>query len=210
MIQRQNRQSKPEAIVEHIDCAVGMNTAVGDEAAITFAASFYRVLGFGRSVQQAFDQGKTAVMLAGISEENTPKLLCRSGVDSDDLVLVSAVRPANKPDSGKERIMSDKSNRGVSIGGNATGNIIQTDDHNVASLQFTQTTLPPAATVDVQAEFAALRRILAGLQAAEQKKIDRALEDAEEDDARRGREWQGCRSRYARRVRVAAAALGTG
>ena len=77
--------------------------------------------------------------------------------------------------------MSDKSNRGVSIGGNVTGSAIVTGDRNITSLQFTQTTLPPAASVDFQAEFAALRQILAELQAADRKKIDRALEDAAEE-----------------------------
>jgi len=80
--------------------------------------------------------------------------------------------------------MSDKSDRSVSIGGNATGNVIQTGDGNVASVQFRQTTLPPPETVDLQTEFAALRQILAGLQAADQNKIDRALEDAQEEIAK--------------------------
>jgi len=174
-------RGQAEAIVANIDCAVGMNKAIGDQAAITFAGSFYRALGFGRSVQQAFDQGKTALMLAGIREENIPELLCRQGVDPADIVLVEAETDANKPESGKEQAMSDKSKRGVSIGGNVTGSAIVTGDHNVTSLQFTQTTLPPAESVDVQAEFAALRQILADLQAADQKKIERALEDAAEE-----------------------------
>jgi len=80
--------------------------------------------------------------------------------------------------------MSDKGNRSVSVGGDATGNVIQTGDHDTASLQLTQTTLPPAETVDLQAEVAALRQILAGLQAPDQKKIDRALDDAEEEIAK--------------------------
>lgn len=80
--------------------------------------------------------------------------------------------------------MEDKSNRSVSIGGDATNNIIQTGDSNTASPQFTQTTLPPAESVDLQAELAALRRILADLQAPDQKKIERALDDAEEEIAK--------------------------
>src|SRR5262249_5711313 len=56
------------AIVQHIDCAIGMNQSIGDEAAITFAASFYRALAFGRSVQEAFDLGRTALLLEGIPE----------------------------------------------------------------------------------------------------------------------------------------------
>ena len=35
------------AITEVIDCAIGMGTAISDDAAITFIASFYRALGFG-------------------------------------------------------------------------------------------------------------------------------------------------------------------
>ena len=80
--------------------------------------------------------------------------------------------------------MSEKSDRSVSIGGDATSNVIQTGDNNTASLQFTQTTLPPAETVDLQAEFTALRQILSELKAPDQKKIDRALEDAEDEIAK--------------------------
>jgi hypothetical protein len=78
-----------KAITEVIDCAIGMRQAIGDLAAITFAASFYRALGFGRSIQEAFEQGKTALMLEGIPEQDTPELLVRSGVDPNAIVLVS-------------------------------------------------------------------------------------------------------------------------
>lgn len=128
-------RSQAAAIVENIDCAVGMNKAIGDQAAITFAASFYRALGFGRSVQEAFDQGKTALMLAGIREENTPELLCRQGVDPADIVLVQAAAPANESDLGKKKkTISDTSNRSVSVGGHATSSIIVTGDGNVVTI----------------------------------------------------------------------------
>lgn len=70
-----------EAITQVIDCAIGMSDTIGDKAAITFAASFYRAIGFGRSVKEAFDQGKTALLLEGIPEENILKLLVKDGVD---------------------------------------------------------------------------------------------------------------------------------
>ena len=50
-------EKQAQAIAEVIDCVVGMSTAIGDEAAIIFAASFYRAIGFGRSIKEAFDQG---------------------------------------------------------------------------------------------------------------------------------------------------------
>ena len=75
------------AIAEVIDCVIGMSAAIGDKAAITFAASFYRAIGFGRSVKEAFEQGKTAVLLEGIPEANTPQLLARTGIDPSSVFL---------------------------------------------------------------------------------------------------------------------------
>jgi hypothetical protein len=76
------------AITEVIDCVVGMSDAVSDEAAITFIASFYRALGFGRSVQAAFDQGKVALLLDGLWEDTTPVLRTKVGVDPAQVFLV--------------------------------------------------------------------------------------------------------------------------
>jgi hypothetical protein len=86
-------RSQAEAITEVINCTIGMNDAIGDEAAIVFAASFYRALGFGRSIQEAFDQGKVALQLEGIPEEHTPELLVKAGVNPSQIVLVSKTPP---------------------------------------------------------------------------------------------------------------------
>ena len=77
-----------EALAETIDCSIGMNQPIGDEAAIVFAASFYRALGFGRSVREAFELGKAALLLEGIPEDKTPELLTRQGVDDTRLILI--------------------------------------------------------------------------------------------------------------------------
>ena len=76
-----NSEVQARAVSQHIDCTVGMNTSIGDNAAIVFASSFYGALAFGRSVGQAFEQGRTALLLEGIPEQNTPVLLPRPGVD---------------------------------------------------------------------------------------------------------------------------------
>jgi tetratricopeptide (TPR) repeat protein len=52
-----------------------MSKAIGDKAAIHFAAAFYRALGYGRDVQTAFELGTTQIDLEGIHEKDTPKLL---------------------------------------------------------------------------------------------------------------------------------------
>jgi hypothetical protein len=86
-----------EAIAETIDCTIGMNRPIGDEAAIVFAGSFYRAIGFGRSVKEAFELGRAALLLEGIPEDTTPELLARNGVDASGLVLIAPPPVAAMP-----------------------------------------------------------------------------------------------------------------
>jgi hypothetical protein len=82
-------RAQAEAITGEIDCAIGMTRAIGDNAAIIFAASFYRALGFGRSVKDAFDQGKTALLLEGIREEQTPTLMTHQNMAAESIFLIN-------------------------------------------------------------------------------------------------------------------------
>lgn len=77
-----------DSITEVIDCAIGMKRGIGDEAARVFAASFYLAIGFGRSVQNAFDQAVASLQVMGISEDKTPVLSCRDGIDANKVFLV--------------------------------------------------------------------------------------------------------------------------
>jgi hypothetical protein len=81
-------RNQAEAVVEHVPAAIGMKTSIGDEAARVFAAAFYSAIGFGLSVGRAFAQGKAALMLEGIPEEDTPELFMAQGVQAEDLILV--------------------------------------------------------------------------------------------------------------------------
>jgi hypothetical protein len=83
--------TQAKAISQEVECTVAMNAAIGDEAAIVFSSTFYGALAFGRSVGQAFEQSRVALMLQGIPEERTPVLLTRPDVDS---LLVSFVNRA--------------------------------------------------------------------------------------------------------------------
>jgi len=73
------------------------------------------------------------------------------------------------------------SDRSVRIGGDTSGNVIQTGDHNVASVRYQQATLPPPAAVDIRAELTALREVLARLGPLDDKKIENALSDADDE-----------------------------
>ena len=52
-----------KAIVQHVDYVIGMKQAVQDDAAIKFAAAFYEVLGYGRSIDDAFGLGCNAIQM---------------------------------------------------------------------------------------------------------------------------------------------------
>jgi len=82
-------ESQALALAEVIDCVVGMSDAISDGAAIAFIASFYRALGFGRSIQNAFDQGLAALGLEGLDEQATPRLVTRPGVDPTQVILAA-------------------------------------------------------------------------------------------------------------------------
>jgi CHAT domain-containing protein len=83
-------QKEAQAVVEKVEAAIGMNTEIGDEAAIVFAAQFYSSVGFGQNLQQALDQAKAALLLKGIAEENTPVLYVKKGLSAQEIVMVES------------------------------------------------------------------------------------------------------------------------
>ena len=64
-----------KAIANHIKYVIGMNKAIGDKAAISFAIGFYQALGAGRSVEEAYKFGCVQIRLQSIPEHLTPVLL---------------------------------------------------------------------------------------------------------------------------------------
>lgn len=72
-------EAQAEAIHQHIDCVIGMNKAIGDRAAIEFAVGFYDALGVGRSYDQAYEFGCSAIDLESIPESSTPVIRYRQG-----------------------------------------------------------------------------------------------------------------------------------
>jgi hypothetical protein len=78
-------EQQAKAIAEHIDCVVGMSKGIGDSAAISFAAAFYRALGFGRDVETAFKLGRAQIDLENLGAQDIPKLLA---VRSDPAKIV--------------------------------------------------------------------------------------------------------------------------
>ncbi len=89
-------EMQANAIAEHIDYVVGMNTKIGDDAAIKFAVGFYDEIVAGWSYEDAYSGGCDAIALQGIPEENTPvfKNLKKAQLKTENTIdeLVQQVR----------------------------------------------------------------------------------------------------------------------
>jgi TIR domain/CHAT domain len=99
-------ESQADAIVESVDCVVGLDRAIPDDSAISFAAAFYEALGYGRSIREAFDLGCLQIDLQGWQKASsrrdlapssltsevdiTPKLRVAAGVDPASIYLVKS------------------------------------------------------------------------------------------------------------------------
>ncbi len=80
-------QTQAEAVAEHVESVVGTSRAIGDTAAIAFAAGFYRALGYGRSVATAFDLGCNEIDLTSLDGSDIPQLLTRTGIDATTITF---------------------------------------------------------------------------------------------------------------------------
>jgi hypothetical protein len=77
-------------VVQHIECAIGMNASITDDAAQAFSAQFYSSIGFGLSVDKSFKQAKAALLLEGIGEEGTPQLFMADDCLADETYIVAS------------------------------------------------------------------------------------------------------------------------
>ena len=78
-----------KSIAEEINCVVGMTRSIEDKAAKDFAGGFYQALGYGRSVQDAFDLGCIQIALSNnLPASAKPQLLTKPGVNASEIYFV--------------------------------------------------------------------------------------------------------------------------
>jgi CHAT domain len=83
-------ERQAEALVAHVGCVVGMGGCVSDDAARNFAIGFYGGLCDQESVAESYQQGRAAIALGGLPDQERPQLRVRTGVDASDLVLATS------------------------------------------------------------------------------------------------------------------------
>lgn len=77
-----------EGVVNNIEAAIGMNISIGDDAAIQFASQLYSSIGFGLSLEKAFNQAIISLKLEGIDEDTAPQLYTNENINASDIYLV--------------------------------------------------------------------------------------------------------------------------
>ncbi len=90
-----------KGLAEVIDCVVGIEDAISDEAARQFSTAFYRGLGYERSIGEAFALGQVQIELAGLGEGGALHLLTREdGAAATKFGDVSNIVPAERGQAG--------------------------------------------------------------------------------------------------------------
>ncbi|HEX2573895.1 MAG TPA: TIR domain-containing protein [Polyangia bacterium] len=89
-------ESQAEALRQHVACVVGMKLNIGNGAAVAFASAFYLALGYGQSVQKAFEAGRVQIAMAGSPDADVPVLLTRPGVDASRVFFTNGSAAADR------------------------------------------------------------------------------------------------------------------
>jgi hypothetical protein len=90
-------EDQAREIVQYIPYVIGMNQAIGDDAARQFAQGFYRAIWADRSIEDAFASGVNAIELQGIPEELTPVLLKRPEIVQSQEQIEKSSEPSEAP-----------------------------------------------------------------------------------------------------------------
>ena len=77
-------KTQARSISQVIDYSVGTGKGIGDKAGVAFAGAFYRALGFGKSIKEAFDSAKAELGLTRMPRTQGFELFVREGIDEDD------------------------------------------------------------------------------------------------------------------------------
>jgi hypothetical protein len=75
-------KAQARSISQVVNYSIGMGKGIGDKVAVAFAAAFYRALGFGRSVSEAFQSAKAELGLTKMQRAQGMELFVREGISA--------------------------------------------------------------------------------------------------------------------------------
>jgi hypothetical protein len=77
-------KTQARSLSEVIDYTVGTGKGLGDKGGVAFAGAFYRALGFGKSVKEAFASAKAELGLTKMPRTKGIELFSREGIREND------------------------------------------------------------------------------------------------------------------------------
>ena len=80
-------KTQAHSISEVVDYSIGTARPIGDRASVAFAGAFYRALGFGRSIPDAFHSAIAELELINMRRSRGIELFVRNGIAEADRFL---------------------------------------------------------------------------------------------------------------------------
>lgn len=93
-------KEQARSVSEVVDYSVGTGKGIGDKASVAFAGAFYRALGFGKCVRDAFESATAELALTKMRRSRGIELFVRDGVsdpDSFPRTHTDLTRPTESP-----------------------------------------------------------------------------------------------------------------
>ena len=77
-------KTQARSLAKVIDYSVGTGKGIGDRGSVAFAGAFYRALGFGKSIREAFDSAQAELGLTKMPRTQGIELFVREGINEKD------------------------------------------------------------------------------------------------------------------------------
>jgi hypothetical protein len=77
-------KTQARSISKVVNYSIGTSRAIGDKVCVAFAGAFYRALGFGKSVKDAFESARAELVLTKMSRSRGIELFIRNGIGEND------------------------------------------------------------------------------------------------------------------------------
>ena len=85
------------SISEVVNYSVGTDNAIGDRVGVAFAGAFYRALGFGKSVRDAFESARAELALTKMPRSRGFELFVKDSLDKgDSFPRIYTIRTASR------------------------------------------------------------------------------------------------------------------
>jgi CHAT domain-containing protein len=77
-------KTQARLISDVVDYSIGTARPIGDKVSVAFAGAFYRALGFGKSIREAFESANAELALRKMPRSRGIKLFVKNGINEED------------------------------------------------------------------------------------------------------------------------------